>query len=92
VRRFTLLGAPDGCGSSSSTHSRPGPGRDHDRAADHPQRLWHVWDDLLSTDRAVAPRKDHVACESSHPVGVVPRALRVLRVGDEGTEDSSSPA
>ena len=88
MTRLAVLGAlcavAVGCGSSSSTPSAdPGP-----VAITIVQRITHndyvhVWDDLLSTDRAVAPRKEYVACESSHPVGVVPRALKVLRVHDE---------
>jgi hypothetical protein len=88
VRRLAVLGVlcvvAAGCGSSSSTPTAdPGP-----VAISIVQRITHddythVWDDLLSTDRAVAPRKEYVACESSHPVGVVPRALRVLRIRDE---------
>ncbi len=75
--------AAAGCGGSSTPTAQPGP-----VAIDVVQRITHndythVWDDLLSTDRTVAPRKEYVACESSHPVGAVPRALRVLKVTDE---------
>jgi len=88
VRPLVLVAAvcvvAAGCGSSSSTPSAdPGP-----VAVTIVQRITHndythVWDELLSTDRHVAPRKEYVACESSHPVGVVPRGLKVLRVRDE---------
>jgi len=72
-----------GCGGSSSPTADPGP-----VAIDVVQRITHndyahVWDELLSIDRAVAPRKEYVACESSHPVAVVPRSLKVLKVTDE---------
>jgi len=79
-----LVVAAAGCGSSSSAPSAE-PGSVAIRIV---QRITHndyvhVWDELLSADRDVAPRKEYVACESSHPVGVVPRALKVLKVRDE---------
>ena len=71
------------CGGSSAPNAAPGP-----FAVMIVERITHndythVWGDLLSVDREVAPKAEYVACESSHPVGAVPRSVKVLRVADE---------
>ncbi len=83
VSLATLVVVAAGCGGSSSPSADPGP-----FAVSVVQRIvhndyTHVWDDLLSADRVVAPRKEYVSCEASHPVAAVPRSLKVLRVTDE---------
>jgi hypothetical protein len=72
-----------GCGGSSTPKAAPGP-----FAITIVQRITHndythVWADLLSVDRQVAPKTEYVACESKHPVGAVPRSVKVLHVTDE---------
>ena len=73
-----------GCGSSGgSPKAAPGP-----FAVTVVQRIVHnqydsVWPDLLAADRKVATHDEYVKCETSHPVGAVPRSLHVLRVSTE---------
>lgn len=73
-----------GCGASrGAPKAAPGP-----FAVSVVERIVHnqydsVWPDLLAADRKVAPHDEYVRCESSHPVGALPRSLRVLRVSTE---------
>ena len=46
-------------------------------------RYDEAWDGLYSGDRAVAPKKEYVSCESRSPVQEAPQATKTVGISDE---------